>query len=166
MDSCDQVFRWWETREFLCLAAGQRVKTPLPSRVGLSGNTPLKSWRRASNPPQPPSPRLRFLLRCFALKSALRTARPKRMPAMQSAAGSAGGVSHGRAFSLLIPSCRPVQALAASQAWRSAMPSKSNRAAAAGCDPVGAGTANKKACRWQPRRQTQDRVPGRLARKF
>jgi hypothetical protein len=43
-------FRGWEIRDFLCLAAGQRVKTPLPARVGHSGNTPQKSWRRASNP--------------------------------------------------------------------------------------------------------------------
>jgi hypothetical protein len=119
-----------EIRDFLCLAAGQRVKTPLPARVGLSGNTPLKSWRLASNPPSPPSPRLRCLVRCFAPESARGSARPKRMPAAPSAAGSAGGVSHGRAFSLLIPSCRPVQALAASQVWRSAMPLKSNRASA------------------------------------
>ena len=64
--------------------------------------------------------------------SALHTARPNRVCPMQSAAASVGGVSqgHGRASSLLIPSCRPAQALAASQAWRSAMPSKSNRASA------------------------------------
>jgi hypothetical protein len=40
-----------EIRDFLCLTAGQRVKTPLPARVGFSGNTPLKSRRLASNPP-------------------------------------------------------------------------------------------------------------------
>ena len=132
MDSCELVFQCVGNSRFSMPGCRATRKNAAAGQGRTFWQYATKKLAAGIEPPSSSRPRLRFLLRCFAPESARGAARSKRMAAAPSAAASAGGVSqgHGRAFSLLIPSCRPVQALAASQELRSAMPSKSNRASA------------------------------------